>query len=272
MANGGLMEKILKKRKMIKTLGLSIIVSLFCIFPIHAEELDSGLTGRRLIQTMSEQDEYEGLLHLGMLETPILAEEDIAAAYENVKPCIVKMNIGNLYGSGVILKLQEDVVTIVSCRHLLEYADASGAIEVSFTDGYQVIGKVTFTSEQYDIGFAEVQVSEIPIWTLKKLRQAVASKEAFQNVIAGTEMFHAGSTDGVGATMYGGVVADPWQFFPEFNSFMMHNYCNGKPGMSGGGTFDAYGNFIGMISGGLGEETASLPLSVILEEFNRKYH
>lgn len=267
-----MMGKILNKWKLIKILGLSIIVSLFCIFPTNAEELDSGLTGRRLIQTMSEQDEYEGLLHLGMLETPILAEEDIAAAYENVKPCIVKMNIGNLYGSGVILKLQEDVVTIVSCRHLLEYADASGAIEVSFTDGYQVIGKVTFTSEQYDIGFAEVQVSGIPIWTLKKIRQAVTSKEAFQNVAAGTEMFHAGSTDGVGATMYGGVVADPWQFFPEFNSFMMHNYCNGKPGMSGGGTFDAYGNFIGMISGGLGEETASLPLSVILEEFNRIYH
>lgn len=38
--------------------------------------------------------------------------------------------------------------------------------------------------------------------------------------------------------------------------------------MSGGGTFDAYGNFVGMLSGGTGgDETVSLPVTAILEEY-----
>ena len=39
--------------------------------------------------------------------------------------------------------------------------------------------------------------------------------------------------------------------------------------MSGGGTYDEHGHCIGMITGGLADETASLPMKSIREEWER---
>ena len=52
---------------------------------------------------------------------------------------------------------------------------------------------------------------------------------------------------------------------------MIYNYCKAKGGMSGGGTFDEHGHYIGMVTGGYDDETASLPLSIILEERDRLF-
>ena len=78
-----------------------------------------------------------------------------------------------------------------------------------------------------------------------------------------------GSTDGVACNIYEGMVADPWYYFDEFGSYMIYNYCKAKAGMSGGGTYDEHGHCVGMITGGHDEETASLPVQNILEEWNK---
>ena len=51
--------------------------------------------------------------------------------------------------------------------------------------------------------------------------------------------------------------------------YMIYNYCKAKAGMSGGGTYDEHGHCIGMITGGLADETASLPMQSIREEWER---
>ena len=54
----------------------------------------------------------------------------------------------------------------------------------------------------------------------------------------------------------------------EFGAYMIYGYGYARAGMSGGGTFDAKGNFVGMISGGTAEsETASVPLICIEEAY-----
>ena len=41
-----------------------------------------------LIQSVTEQDLYEGMVCLGMLECPVLQEADCEKAFENVKDCV----------------------------------------------------------------------------------------------------------------------------------------------------------------------------------------
>lgn len=238
-----------------------LIVFLLSDIPISAAP---GKAAGRLIQTMSEQDEYEGLLQLGLLVTPVLKEENPQKAYEMVIPSVVKLSTDSLYGSGVIFSMTEDKIIMVSCAHLLLYADE---IKVEFFNNRQAEGTVVYLSQQYDLGFVEIPTGEVDLATLKELRQVRRDMWGEIEVVAGTQMFQVGSADGPAKTMYEGFVADPWRYFPEFNSYMINNNCLGRPGMSGGGTFDGYGNYIGMISGGLGEQTASLPLLLITEEY-----
>lgn len=252
---------ILKKRWIGFGAVFCLIVFLLSDIPISAAP---GKAAGRLIQTMSEQDEYEGLLQLGLLVTPVLKEENPQKAYEMVIPSVVKLSTDSLYGSGVIFSMTEDKIIMVSCAHLLLYADE---IKVEFFNNRQAEGTVVYLSQQYDLGFVEIPTGEVDLATLKELRQVRRDMWGEIEVVAGTQMFQVGSADGPAKTMYEGFVADPWRYFSEFNSYMINNNCLGRPGMSGGGTFDGYGNYIGMISGGLGEQTASLPLMLIIEEY-----
>ncbi|MEG1877903.1 MAG: serine protease [Lachnospiraceae bacterium] len=252
-------------------ISMSILLgtSSFCILPVQAMSSTEVLLPP-LIQTMTESDEYRGLLHLGMLDTQILAVESEESAYEAVHASIVKLNFGEIYGSGAILRMTEDKILIVTCRHLLEYAPLTNKISVHFNDDTSLQGNVTYLSDQYDLGFVEVPIAQVSIDILRELRQVALPPQGYTTK-AGMRMFHVGSVGGVGKQWKTGVIENPWQFFPEFNSFMMHNACEGKPGMSGGGVFDAYGHYIGMICGGLEQETASLPWSIIQAEMKGWY-
>ena len=63
-----------------------------------------------LIQSVTEQDLYEGMICLGMLECPVLQEADCEKAFENVKDCVVRVIMGNAYGSGILWELTADRV------------------------------------------------------------------------------------------------------------------------------------------------------------------
>ena len=69
-----------------------------------------------------------------------------------------------------------------------------------------------------------------------------------------------------------GSIGDMWRYIEEFGAYMIYGYGYARAGMSGGGTFDAKGNFVGMISGGTAEsETASVPLICIEEAYAEIY-
>ncbi|MDE6663377.1 MAG: serine protease [Lachnospiraceae bacterium] len=232
-----------------------------------------------LIQTVSEQDIYEGMLALGLLESKVLPKGDCEKAYENVRACVVSVNMGNAHGSGVIWEMSSWQTIIVTNKHVLEYWDEQTSY-VGFPQGYVVDAKVLGTSDEHDVGFLVMENDQFSYDELEKLRYVRKDMEVFNALESGDEMFCMGAessaslhdkpTDDNEESYYIGSIGDVSRYIDEFGEYMIYGLGFAKPGMSGGGTFDAKGNFIGMISGGTSEdETASVPLSVIIEEYDK---
>ena len=223
-----------------------------------------------LIQTVSEQDIYEGLLWLGVLETPVLETGDCDTAYENVKNSVVLLRMENAYGSGVIWEMTPEKVIIASSKHVLEYWDEAASY-VRFPQGYTASGHILGISEEYDIGFLAIDNTEFDYPELENMRYIHWDMLAFQNMQAGDTMFYIGAGDDAAegsGTYYQGIIGDIWLYIEDFEEYMIYGYGYAEPGMSGGGVFDAKGNLIGILTGATADgETASLPLPVMIEAY-----
>lgn len=228
---------------------------------------DEGYSGH-LIQATTFWEEYEGMVSFGGTQMEILAAADTAKAYENVREGIVQIHAGAYYGSGVIWEMDENKIVVISNRHLLSGFDQTGRI--TFYGGATTGGKLLGLCDTCDLGFVRVEAADVPGFELTALREVRRDDAAYRRMKKGDTVFTAGSADGVGNDMYEGSVADPWFYIEDFDAYMLYCTGYGKPGMSGGGTFDAFGNFVGLLTGGTaGNETASVPVQVILKEYEK---
>lgn len=235
-------------------------------FPVKAAEPDPAGQPPHLIQTVTEQDLYEGLLALGFLECPALEEEDIEAAYENVRKCVVGIRMGNAYGSGIILQMTPEHIVIATNKHVLDYwEDDTGYVQ--FYQGYAADGHILDVSEQYDIGFLTIENEQLGFVALQSLYYARCSEDVYRKLEAQDEIFCVGGIREE-EDYYPGTVEDIWVYIDELEGYMLQADGEAIPGMSGGGTFDAKGNLVGMVTAGsLNAETASIPLPVLLEAY-----
>ena len=80
-------------------------------------------------------------------------------------------------------------------------------------------------------------------------------------------MFHLGSTSGPALNQFNGIIEATEVLISAFNQVCLLSRCDLIRGMSGGGTFDANGNFIGMIIGSNNETTASMLAKDIYNEW-----
>ena len=256
-----------------------ILCFVFCLlaaaFPLKVRAEGTGDTEKRqtphLIQTVTEKDLFEGQLALGFLESPVLTQGDCAAAYENVKNCIVRIHMGNAYGSGVVFRMTPECVIIVTNKHVLSYWDDAVSY-VQFPQGYFTGARVLGMADEHDVGFLSVDNGEFDFGDLERLRYVRWDMERYQKMQAGDAIFCTGAGDAAEAdgtdSFYQGSVGDMALYIDDFGEYMIFAYGYAREGMSGGGTFDSYGNFIGMISGAtVSGETASVPLPTILEAY-----
>lgn len=217
-----------------------------------------------LIQTVTEKDVCMGMIHLGLLETKTYEEGNLAEAMETVRPSVVKIQMAGYYGSGTIYRITEEEIILVSNKHLLSLDDTC---QVTFYTEDVAEGTVFGISKQYDIGFVSVPLASLSYDAVMKLRYSAVDRQCCESLQKGDEMFVAGSADSVAASIYSGEIAHTDWYVEEFDANMIYSYCYGEAGMSGGGTYDAHGHYIGMLTGGCGEEIASLPVAVITEAY-----
>lgn len=246
---------------------LLLLLSICCGCGNTAAENQKGSEAGRLIQATTWEEEYLGNVHIGGMEIIPVKEPDIAHAYKRVRQGIVKINTCGLYGSGVIWKMEEEKLIIASNRHLIENWDPKES-RITFANGEITGGSPVMLSEGYDLGFIEVDREDLTYEELLMLRAVSDSAEAYEAITEGERIFVTGSADGPGENMYEGTLASKQWYVEEFDTDMILGFCYAVPGMSGGGCFDAKGNFIGMLSGGTGgDEIACLPVTVITDEY-----
>lgn len=253
-----------------------------------------------LIQATNVVEEYEALVRLGFFSTgewenPACGQAGITkyeyeteqererkteaqqllsrlaseTAYEKACAAIVQINMGTYYGSGVLWDIREDRLVIVSNTHLLKEAESG---EVTFRSGTKAAGAVVGLSDTRDIGFMEVLLSDLNREDWMLLRFADKNLKNYASLHAGDPLFVVGSATGAGQDYYEGSIGNVSYYFPEFQSDMLYGYCKAMPGMSGGGTFDEAGHFIGMLTAGTKQdEIASLPVEFVVEEYQKIY-
>ncbi len=221
-----------------------------------------------LIQTVSEADIYEGMLALGFLETPVLKEDDCAKAYENIKACVVRIQMGNAHGSGIIWEMTPEAVIIVTNKHVLEYWKDENSY-VYFMQGYYADAWVIGVSEQYDVGFLCVDSRQFSYEQLERFRSARVEEAVYTSLQQGDVMFSVDSGFADEEERYfEATVGDTHKYIEDFGAYMLYGHGFAKEGMSGGGTFDGRGYLIGMTTGGTYyNETASVPLPDMIEAY-----
>lgn len=235
-------------------------------FTVKAAEPDPADQPPHLIQTVTEQDLFEGLLALDLLECPISEGENMEAAYENVKKCVVGIHMKNAYGSGIILQMTSERIIIASNRHVLDYWE-DDTDYVEFYQGYVTDGYILGVSEQYDIGFLAVDNEQLDYQALQSLYYARCSEDAYQRLQVQDKIFCVGGIREE-EDYYPGIARYLWVYIDELEGYMLRADGKAIPGMSGGGTFDIKGNLVGMVTAGSRNfETASIPLPILLEAY-----
>lgn len=214
-----------------------------------------------LIQSVTEQDAYESMVRLGMLECPVLETVDCEKAYESVNSCIVRVGMGNAYGSGILWKLTADEVIIATNRHVLDYWRDEDSY-VLFPQGYYMDAEVLGVSEEKDVGFLSVDNGQFTYRELESLRRAPVESGVFEQLKQGDAMFCVGAGPETGEMIfYLAEMEDTHRYIDDFDSYMLYGHGYARTGMSGGGIFDGYGHLIGMLTGGtMRNEIAGVPL------------
>lgn len=244
-----------------------------CLFMIPGYPMDVQAKGMQhlpphLIQSVGDREIYEGMAALGMLQCPALEESNCGLAYENVKNCVVRVQMGNAHGSGILWKLEPDMVVVATNRHVLEYWDDADSY-VYFPQGYYMDARILGVSEQYDVGFLAVDAVQFTYEELMGLRCVRVEEKLYSRMLRGDVMFFVdlGAEAGEGR-FYEAVLEDLDKYIADFDANMLYGRGFAREGMSGGGTFDGRGYLIGMITGGtIDHETASVPLPDLIAAY-----
>ena len=179
---------------------------------------------------------------------------------------MVQLKADTLYGSGIIYKMNEEFVVIVTAAHVIENAEN---IQVLFVDGTTVMCSNGMTSSTADVGFLILETTSLPKECLETCKYVSTDKERFDELQAGDGIIVMGSIVDVAANAYEGEILDPWIYVEDFQQYMMIGKTHALSGMSGGGIFDQKGYFIGILCGGNEENhIAILPLSIIVTEYD----
>jgi len=254
------MGAFVRKGGRIHKISLVIIFSFGSLLQTaHVQAKEPSLPPH-LIQSVSEQDIYEGLLALDLLQCPVLKEENLETACENVRGSVVRIDMGRAYGSGVIFRLTEDGVMIATNRHVLAYWDERTGV-VCFPQGWYVNARMLGSAKDCDVGFLQVDKEALGLEALMELRSVPVDGAVYDGLQRGAAAFCLGADRALDGTVCEPVqVEETHRYIELFDGEMLYGHGFAREGMSGGGIFDGYGHLIGLLAGGTWQnEIAGVP-------------
>lgn len=199
-------------------------------------------------------------------EAQSLAYVDEQFLMDSICPAVVRLENGDLFGSGVIWKMDADYIWIITNQHVLVETTETDLLEVVFWDGIRTHGEILGISEKYDLGFVKVNLQEMGYYTIDRYYQVRYDVDTFETLNPGDDIFIIGSADYPAGNLYYGTIGNKSIYMDIFETEMIWAYCEVKAGMSGGGVFDRFGNLIGIVCAGNDEkEAAVLPIEKIVE-------
>lgn len=264
-------------KKLLKRLILITVIVIFAGRMISLQMTSEyGVSGQTLISG----------LHVGLLSELTgegqMEDARMQIVYQLARRSVVKVAVKDSVGSGIVWKIDEEHIVIVSNRHLL-MKDVKA--KVTFCNGESADAAMIGYSQQYDIGFLRVEANAVTANVLRDIYEAVPadyvtggpdSAECFQSEYADRPVLQIGADlSGNKDNFFTGSILGI-AYEPVFNTNVLKTKCYSKAGMSGGGVFDVGGRLLGMLSGGEvaedaehreSERTYSLLVALIADEY-----
>ncbi len=185
-------------------------------------------------------------------------KEDVDVAVKANRWSIVSLQAGNRNGSGVVYEISHGQVYIITAAHVLEDAET---IFVTFPDGSVADAGSLGSLDPEDVDFAliRLELGQLAWGTRRRLRAVCTSVSRYKDLRQYDRTINCGAaTDGSLVAYSGQVGSAGWQ--ADEGGLLLYQYCRADAGMSGGASLDGFGYFQGMILGGNGQESVSLPL------------
>ncbi len=205
-------------------------------------------------------------------------ESDGMSDNQVVNPAITNPEIYGSFGSGSIWEYNEDSILVVTNYHVISPVITKNALGYAvFYNG--VISEFTVAAfdDDADCAFLLIDSSCMTSDQLKDLRCVVPYDYENTTLTVEEPMFVVHSQEisredmvsyitlnMIADTSYVGYIMDPSVYVSALLQDMLYCKCSADAGMSGGPTFDAYGHYIGMLTGATDSgETVSVLLSDI---------
>lgn len=206
------------------------------------------------------------ICHTPLIYTENPQEENMAGILqEAVSAAMVRVCVGEVVGTGILWDANEETLVIITAAHVTEAG--AGLPEIVFADGSRITVSQCKKAET-DLAFLLVNTEDITDECRDGLRLPNLPVKETGKLQKEDGIIVIGSSEGVAANAYEGVVSEPWVYVEDFGQHMIWVNAPIVPGMSGGGVFDYRGVLQGMICGA-GEEDAAvaLPISVVATEY-----
>lgn len=192
-----------------------------------------------------------------------IMQEKKEERYNSAFKAMVYITNRNQSGNGSIYKIEEDKLIIVTTYHLLQDAEN---VMVYFLNQTIAPGKVIHVNEEHDVGFVEVECANLTDETRKQIAAVEHDEKVYDSLNAGDFMeyrYLEWNGGHVSATAQKGSIGHMDWYIEDFNDYFVYNYCDVVPGMSGCAAVAEDGSYIGMMIGGVSNESGALSAKVI---------
>ena len=185
--------------------------------------------------------------------------------YNSATKAMVYITNEGYGGNGSIYDVKEDSLVIVTTYHLLQDSEE---VMVYFPAQDIVPGKVLGVNVKHDVGFIEVRTEDIGFETLEDLSCVYYEETAVNELEIDDTMeyrFLEWNGGNVSSVKHKGKIGHTNWYIDDFDDYFIYNYCEVAPGMSGCAAVAEDGSYIGMMIGGVDNESGALSAKTIAD-------
>ena len=185
--------------------------------------------------------------------------------YESASKAMVYITNEGYGGNGSVYDVKADGLVIVTTYHLLRDSEE---VMVYFPYPAIVKGTVIGVNKQHDVGFVKVSTDDITEEMLKEICAVYYNENVIDELKIDDAMeyrFLEWNGGNVSAVTHKGKIGHTNWYIDDFEDYFIYNYCDVQAGMSGCAAVAEDGSYIGMMIGGVDNESGALSARTIAE-------
>lgn len=182
-----------------------------------------------------------------------IEQEEMPAEKKQINDSLVRIRNGSVGATGLIFKVTEQEIIIVTNKHVLQEGDR---IEAGPDSDRMLEALYLGVSTEYDVGFCSISLQEFLTQVSEnkakyEVQLCKDEEEWKQETYLGLNVLHAGMDirEDTGIQVYEGYVSG-YEFVPELYEKLLITTGYSEGGMSGGGVFSMDGKLLGLLTGG----------------------